>query len=67
MITDLMQGRWGSGPRSVQDIPWKLPPQVEQKRGAHIVQEEGILRTTGCVTKHETTDESGNGGSKMEG
>lgn len=59
--TDLTQGRWGRGPRSVQDIPGQLLPQVEQKRGAHVVHEEGILWATGCVAQDEALDEPGGG------
>ena len=61
--TDLTQGRWGRGPRSVQNIPGQLPPKVEQKRSAHVVNEEGILGATGRMAQDEALDEPGGGGS----
>lgn len=62
--TDLTQGSRWRRPGSVQDIPGQLPPQVEQKRGAHVVQEEGILWATGCMAQDEPADEPGGGGPK---
>lgn len=66
-LRGLTQGRWGRGPGSVQDVPGQLASQVEQKRSAHMVQKEGVLRATGRMAQDEASYEPGGRGPSREG